>query len=348
MHISDERVGVAEMPTPLAAGPGFLPGVKRRIAEDAVMMWVLRLATVFAASAILFVIVFVVRQALPLIKNDGLAWLVRGGWDTSLEEAWANGEYWGFGIAPLIAGTFLTTVGALVFASIIGTGAAVFLAELAPAALRRPVEAVVRLLAGVPSVVFGLVGLTVLVPWLQRTFISDEVALRFPDVPLDGQSLVAGVAVLTFMVLPFYVTVATDALRAVPRSYREGGLALGMSRWRSVTRIVLPAATAGLVAGLVLAAARAVGEAIALSMVAGAMAWVPRPADGLIALLEPVRTMASAIVENGEGLGIPSIEAALFGLASVLLVVSLVLSVGARLAFGWFQRRMGMVSDRAV
>jgi phosphate transport system permease protein len=222
------------------------------------------------------------------------------------------------------------------------------LAELGPLWLRRPVEALVRLLAGIPSVVFGLIGLTVVVPWVQRTFVSDELMLRHSDVPLDGSGLGVAILVLTFMILPFFVTVATDSLRAVPSRYRDGGLALGLSPWRSVTRIVIPAATPGIVAGLVLAAARAIGEAIAISMVGGAIAFIPRIADGPVALLEPLRTMAAAIVENGETMNVEPIQAVLFALATLLLLASLGLSLFARVVFARLQRRMGVVSDRAI
>ncbi len=250
---------------------------------------------------------------------------------------------------PLVVGTVITTAGALFFAGLIGIGCAIFLAMLAPEWLGRPVEAVVRLLSGIPSVVFGLIGLTVVVPWIQSTFITDTLANKFPDVPLDGTSYLAAVIVLTFMILPFFVTVATDALRAVPASYRLGGLAVGMTEWRTITRLVVPSATPGLVAGLVLAAARAVGEAIALAMVAGSLAHIPELGHGLVALLEPLRTMASAIVDNGESLAaVPEVQAALFGLALLLLGFSLALSVAARVAFGWFSKRMGLVSERRV
>ena len=160
--------------------------------------------------------------------------------------------------------------------------------------------------------------------------------------------LLAAIVVLTFMILPFFVTVATDSLRAVPRSYVDGGLALGMTRWRTIMRIQLPTAAPGLIAGLVLAAARGIGEAIAISMVAGAIAFMPNFAHGpLYMLLEPIRSMASAIVENGgEAMDVPSIAAALFGLATLLLAFSITLSMIARWAFGLFSRRMGVVSDR--
>jgi len=156
--------------------------------------------------------------------------------------------------------------------------------------------------------------------------------------------------VLAFMILPFFVTVAADSLRAVPRSYVEGGLALGMNRWRSITRIQVPAAAPGLLAGAVLASARAIGEAIALSMVAGSIAFIPSLEWGLKYFpFMPVRTMASAIVETGgEGMSIPLIQNALFGLAALLLAASLSLSLIARWIVNWYGRRLSLDTGRSL
>jgi phosphate transport system permease protein len=306
-------------------------------------------AAVLSGAAVVFVIAFIAWRAAPLFAHQGLSWIWRSGWDQAVSNAWHAPDTWEFGVGPLIIGTIITTAASLLFAGTIGIGCAIFLALLAPDWLARPVEGIVRLLSGIPSVVFGLIGLTVVVPWIQRAFITDALGNKYPDVPLDGTSFLAAIIVLTFMILPFFVTVATDALRAVPSSYRLGGLAVGMTEWRAITRLVVPSATPGLVAGLVLAAARAVGEAIALAMVAGSLANVPQISHGFVAFLEPLRTMASAIVDNGESLAaVPEVQAALFGLALLLLLFSLTLSVAARVAFGWFSKRMGLVSERRV
>ncbi len=322
-------------------------GPLRRKLETSIAKWLLLLASVIAASTVLLLIVFVVGQAIPLIQHSGFSWLWGMDWDVALQEAFSE-EIWVFGVLPLIVGTLLTTTGAVIMAGVIGMGASVFLAELGPKRIRRPVETLVRLLAGVPSVVFGLIGLTVVVPWVQRTFISDELLLKYSDIPLDGSGLGVAIIVLTFMILPFFVTVATDSLRAVPQRYREGGLAIGLSPWRTVTRIVIPAATPGVTAGLVLAAARAIGEAIAISMVGGALAFIPKISDGPVMLLSPLRTMAAAIVENGETMNVAPIQSVLFALAAVLLLSSLSLSLLARVVFARLQRRMGVLSDREI
>lgn len=316
--------------------------------SDRLMPYVLGAAAVFSGLIVTLLVFFVFQKAWPVFHSEGLRYLTSGGWDSQLEDAW-NGKAF-FGVRELIAGSVFSTLGALLVSVVLGLGCAVFLSELAPQSIKRPFESVVQLLAGIPSVVYGLVGLMVVVPFVADHLVPANAGDVVTEVSINGSCLLAGIAVLSFMILPFFVTVATDSLRSIPRSYVNGGLALGMTRWRTITRIQLPAATPGLIAGLVLAAARGIGEAIAISMCAGAIAFVPSLAHGpLYMLLEPIRTMASAIVENGgEAMDVPAIAAALFGLASLLLVLSMTLSITARWAFNLFNRRMGIVSCRTI
>jgi len=312
---------------------------------------ILAAATLFSGLIVGLVIVFVVWRSIPAWHAEGLKFLTRDGWDTQLENAWNSSDSWPFfGAWPLLAGTILTTLGAVIVSTFIGVGAAVFIAEIAPGWLRRPIETIVQLLAGVPSVVFGLVGLAVIVPYIANHWVPGNSGDVLTDVSLDGTCLLAAVAVLSFMILPFFVTVAVDSLRAVPRSYLDGGLALGMTRWRTITRIQIPTAMPGLLAGIMLAAARAIGEAIAISMVGGSLAYVPNLVHGpLYFLLEPLRTMASAIVDTGsDAADVPAIAAALFALASVLLVFSLTLSLLARWVFTAYNRRLNVDTGRHV
>lgn len=313
------------------------PAAREKLVESGLVA-----VTIFSGAVILFIIFFVVEKAVPVLRHNGLSFILGGGWDQQFYDAWVAGEadpQWCFGAFPLIAGTVLTTGGALTLTVPLGTGCAVFLAELAPYWLRRPVESMVRLLAGIPSVVFGLIGLLVVVPFIRARFISDALALRYIEqVALDGQCILAGTVVLTFMILPFFITLATDAINAVPRSYKEGSLALGVTHWRTIKRLLLPVAAPGIVAGAILAAARAVGEAIALAMVCGSVAFLPNPGHGLVFFLEPARTLASTIVDNAEGMGIAPLESALFGLGTLILFASLVLSLLARLTFTRLQK----------
>ncbi|HEY5548257.1 MAG TPA: phosphate ABC transporter permease subunit PstC [Coriobacteriia bacterium] len=317
-------------------------------ASDRFMPYLLGAAAIFSGLLVMFLIYFVVQRAWPVFHSEGLRFVTSGGWDTQLEDSWGGASF--FGVRELIAGSVLSTLGALLLSVVLGLGCAIFISELAPRWLKRPFETVVQLLAGIPSVVFGLVGLMVVVPFIESHLVPMNSGNVVTEIPIAGSCLLAAIIVVGFMILPFFVTVASDSLRAIPRSYIDGGLALGMTRWRTITRIQLPAAAPGLVAGIVLAAARGVGEAIAISMVAGAIAFIPNLAHGpLYALLEPIRTMAAAIVENGgEAMDVPAMAAALFGLASLLLLLSVVLSLVARWSFGVFNRRMGVVSDRAL
>lgn len=291
-------------------------------------------ATVFCSLVIVFMLFFIVQKALPVLQYNGLNFILTGGWDQQFYDSWMAGEIgpqWKFGALPLIAGTVYTTVGALIVAVILGLGCAIFIAELAPYRLQSLLESVIRLLAAIPSVIFGLVGLIVVVPFIQQTFISDELAARHINIAaLDGSSLLAGIIVLSFMIMPIFTALAVDALRAVPRSYKEGALALGVSHWRTIVKLLLPVAGPGITAGAILAAGRAVGEAIALCMVSGSVAFLPNPAHGLVFFLEPLRSMASTIVDNAEGMNVPTLEAALFALGFLLLLASLALSLMAR------------------
>lgn len=320
----------------------------RRRISDRLAAPVLATAAVISGALILLIVAFVFRSGVPLLLKQGWAFLTTGGWDGQLEDAWSNTAA-PFGALPLILGTLITTVGALLVSVVIGLGCAIVIAELAPDAIRRPLETVVQLLAGIPSVVFGLVGLSMVVPFVTR-FIPSDAVDKVTDVPLDGASILAAVIVLNFMILPFFVSVAVDALRAVPRAYVEGGMALGMRRWRSIIRIQVPAAMPGLLAGAVLAAARAVGEAIALSMVAGSIAYIPTIKYGLQYFpFMPVRTMASAIVETGgEAMSVPAIESALFALATLLLLGSLGLSLSARWIVAWYSKKLSLRTGREL
>jgi phosphate transport system permease protein len=260
-------------------------------ASDRYMPFVVGAAAVFSGLVVTFLIFFIVQRAWPVFHAEGLRFITSGGWDQQLEDSWSGGAF--FGVRPLIVGTMLSTLGALVVSCVLGLGCAIFLSELAPPWIKRPLETVIQLLAGIPSVVFGLVGLMVVVPFIADRLVPDNSGSVVTEVPINGSNLLAAIVVLGIMILPFFVTVATDSLRAIPRSYTDGGLALGMTKWRTITRIQLPAAAPGLVAGLVLAAARGVGEAIAISMVAGAIAFVPTLAHGpFYMLLQPIRTMA--------------------------------------------------------
>lgn len=213
----------------------------------------------------------------------------------------------------MILGSLAVTGGALVIAVPLGIGMAAFLAEVAPKPLARAIRPAVDLLSGIPSVVYGFVGLAVLVPWLRT-------ALGGP-----GFSVLAGALLLGVMVLPTVVAVSEDAIRAVPRSYREGSLALGATSWQTITRVVLPAARPGIVAAVVLGLGRAIGETMAVLMVTGNVTAPPS------SLLEPTRTLTANIaLEMGYASG--RHQEALFATGIVLFVLIMALNSLAALA----------------
>jgi phosphate transport system permease protein len=299
-------------------------------------------SSILSGALILFIIYFVVSSAMPAITHNGIGFIVNGGWDQQLQELWGNPtEDVKFGALPIILGTLLTTGGAVVITLFLGMGCVIILSELAPDWMKGPVESVVRLLASIPSVVFGLIGLVVVAPAINSLFITNELVMEYIKIaPLDGTSLLAGIIVLTFMIMPFFITVATDSLNALPKQYRDGSLALGLTHWKTITRLLLPAALPGIIAGLILAIARGVGEAIAMSMVTGSVGLIPNPQHGLVFFLEPLKTMAASIVDNGEAMPVDMMKSTLFALGTILLMLSIVLSLTARVITKWFNKRV--------
>ena len=236
----------ADLASSTVVMPALDPVVRTSLARtkavrERAIEWLLLAAAVFSGGVVLLVIVFVAYGSLPAWRHMGLSFLTGTGWDAGIVDAYQKGT-WTMGALPLIVGTLLTTAGSVVSAAIVGMGCALFLAFLAPDWIARPVQSVIRLLSGIPSVVFGLIGLTVVVPWIQMALIPQSLANKYSDIGLTGESLLAGIIVLTFMILPFFVTVATDSLRAIPDSYRLGGLALGLNNWRAITILTIPPA----------------------------------------------------------------------------------------------------------
>ena len=292
------------------------------------------------ASVVLLVIagmvIFVLSKAWPSFAHNGLAWFGGGGnVDDQLIDIFnspANPDKYEYTIHawPLLYATALVTGGAVIVGLAFALFAAIFIVEFAPGRLRKLLEPVVRLLAAVPSVIYGLIGILVLVPFVGNHVISqgrkESVAYV---VQLSGNSLIVAVMVLTVMITPIMIALIVDALRAVPGSWTEGAHALGANRWRVVWTIAVRAARPAIVGACVLATARALGEAIMLSMVSGSVGFAPNPLDGLTFFVEPMRPLAATIVDNAEGLSVKPLGQTLYAFAAVLLVSSLMLSLGA-------------------
>ncbi len=278
----------------------------------------------------------VFSEAWPSFAHNGIKWFFPGGdVDTELS-AILNGpktpghyDYY-FRAWPLLWGTFLTTGLAVLFGLVGSILAAVFIVELAPAALRRALDPVVRLLAAVPSVVYGLIGILAIAPWVERHLISEQRKHSVQYVvQLTGANLSVAVLILTVMITPIMVALIVSALEAVPNSWKEGSAALGVNRWRTTWRVSLRTARPAILAATVLATARALGESIMLSMVSGSRGFAPNPLDGVTALFEPVRPLAATIIAYIDGISVVPLEQTIYAMGAVLLVSCAFLSLAA-------------------
>jgi phosphate transport system permease protein len=228
---------------------------------------------------------------------------------------------------PLIWGTLLVTLLAVVIALVISTLAAIFLSEFAPTPVRRILEPVVRLLAGVPSVIYGLIGILAIAPWINEHLISNTRKQSVAYVvQLSGADLMSATLILTVMILPIMVALTASALASVPASWREGSAALGVNRWRTIWRVSLRAARPAIAAATVLATARALGEAIMLAMVSGGRPFAANPLDGLTFLFEPVQPLGATIVQEFGGDTTGPVAHTIYAIAAVLLVSATLLS----------------------
>lgn len=259
-------------------------------------------------------------QARPAFAHFGFAFI----WGTQWNPVTAH-----YGALPFIFGTLETTAIAMVLAIVFGLGAAVALAHLLPPRLRVVLGTAIEMLAGIPSVVYGLWGLLVVAPWA-RTIIEPAVAAIFGHSgPASGAELGIGLLlaglVLFVMVLPTMVAISRDVLAAVPTELMEGALALGATRWQVLARVVIPSARSGLLGAVTLAMGRALGETIAVTMVIGN---TPSIAHSLFA---PASTMASVIANQFSEATEPFHLASLVAVGVLLLVISVLVNSAARL-----------------
>ncbi|MBI3929946.1 MAG: phosphate ABC transporter permease subunit PstC [Armatimonadetes bacterium] len=282
-------------------------------------------ATVLVMAAL---VVELAKSSAPALSQFGAAFLTSRTWDPVHEE---------FGGLPFLYGTVVSSALALALAVPVALGSAIYLSELAPAWAREPLGVLIELLAAVPSVVYGLWGIFALAPWLREVL---EPALGrslgwlpFFQGPHHGLGLLAGGIVLAIMILPTISSVSREVLRAIPAAYREGALALGATRWETISVVVLPLARSGIVGAVLLGLGRALGETMAVTMVIG-----NRP-DISASLFAPAYTMASVIAnELTEATG-ELYLAALAEVGLLLFVLTLLLNVSARLLVAWVERR---------
>lgn len=263
----------------------------------------------------------VVLAAWPALREFGAGFLTSSEWDPVRER---------FGAAPMIYGTIVSSILALLFATPLALGVAVFLTEFAPPWLRQPVSFVVDLLAAIPSVVYGLWGIFVLVPFLRdrvTPLLRDTLGLGgtpFFSGPSYGFNMLAAGVILAIMILPYISAVSREVLLAVPRSQREAALALGATKWEMIRDAVVPFARSGIMGGIILGLGRALGETMAVTMVIG------NRHDISASLLAPAYTLASVIAnEFAEATGELHLSA-LMACGAVLLGVALIVNGIAR------------------
>ncbi len=268
------------------------------------------LAAAFLAVAIVFTIgLFILRQALPAFSQIGVIHLLSG-------TEWRPSQSI-FGLLPMILGSLLVTLGAIVMGVPLALGCAVLMAEIAPRPITAVIRPAVQLLGGIPSVVFGLFGMRVLVPLVRQIPVPSN----------TGFSILAASIVLAVMILPTITTVSEDAIRAVSGDYRDASLALGATKWQTIVGVVLPAARSGIVASVVLGIGRALGETMAMIMVIGNSVIIPQPLNDnpLTIFLSQARTLTGNIaVEIGYSSGLQT--SALYATGVVLFLLTILIN----------------------
>jgi phosphate transport system permease protein len=270
------------------------------------LIWVCGLASIFFVALIFL---FLLKEGLAVFKIVGpFEFLLGKSWYPISEPA-------RLGILPLILGSLLVTLGAAIISIPIGVGCAVYIAEIAPAKIKEVLKAGIELLAAIPSVVLGFVGMITLVPLVKSIF-------HLPT----GLTALSGSIMLAFMAMPTIVSIAEDALYSVPKTYKEGALALGATQWQTIWRVMLPAASSGILAAVMLGIGRVIGETMAVMMITGNAAVMPN------SILVPVRTLTATIAaEMGEAVVGSEHYFALFAIGIVLFIISFVINVTADL-----------------
>jgi len=281
--------------------------VMSRFPTDAIFIWTLRSAGALAALLVALIVVFLIVDSAPALQALGGRMFTDSSWypDTRASEG-------SFGLMPMIWGTLAVTIGSVLLAAPAAVASAVFCRFYAPPGIASVYRRLIELLAGIPSVVYGFWGLVVLAPLIAR--------LHPP-----GPSLLAGILILALMILPTIALIADASIGAVARSHIEGAAALGMGRWTIVRSIALPEAAPGIITGVILGAARAIGETMAVLMVCGNIVKTPD------SLFDPVRTLTANIaLEMGYALG--DHRSALFASGLLLMAVVIVLIALAEIA----------------
>ncbi|HNT72844.1 MAG TPA: phosphate ABC transporter permease subunit PstC [Methanothrix sp.] len=297
---------------------------KRGLIGRQVREWIIESSFFFAAIASILVMVVIFYY---LIRESLAAFMEVGVFDLVFGMKWHSaGEI--FGMTPIIVGSIMVTLLALLINILVGVPLAVYLSELAGTRSRSILKPAIELLAGVPSIVYGFLGVLILVAYLERSFNM-----------LTGRSILAGSILLGIMFIPALTTICEDALRAVPREFKEGSLALGATQWQTVRHVTLPAASSGIIAAVVLNVGNIIGETMAALLVVGNVARLPSP---VFDIFDPSAIFTSVIAgEMGEVPHASLHYHALFAVGFVLLAIVTVLNISADLIRTAIQRRFG-------
>ncbi|HHN81528.1 MAG TPA: phosphate ABC transporter permease subunit PstC [Methanomicrobia archaeon] len=281
----------------------------RRLSEDMVK-GILGICAIFSIIIIFLIIIFLFREGLEAFSYTNVIDFVLGReWNPSKET---------FGAAAFIVSSLFVTVGAIIIAVPVGLLTAIFLAELSPQRVREVVKPAIELLAGIPSVIYGLFGLIVIVKYIRITL----------DQP-TGESILAGSIILAIMILPTIISISEDSLRQVPRAYKEGSLALGATHWESIARIIVPSASSGILASIILGVGRAIGETMAVVLVVGNVEKLP---TSFFDSGEPLTS--TILLEMGEAaVGSPHYYS-IFALGILLFLIVMVLNIVSNVWLG--------------
>ncbi|KUK44834.1 MAG: phosphate ABC transporter permease subunit PstC [Methanothrix sp.] len=293
--------------------------INRRIREQ-IIEYSLFFTAITSILVMVLIFFFLIRESLAAFSVVGVSSLLFGmKWHSAGNT---------FGMAPIIVGSIMVTLLALVINIFVGVPLAIYLSELAGPRGRSILKPAIELLAGVPSIVYGFLGVLILVAYLEKSF----------DM-LTGRSILAGAILLGIMFIPALTTICEDALRAVPKEFKEGSLALGATHWQTVRRVTLPAASSGIIAAVVLNVGNIIGETMAALLVVGNVARLPSP---IFDIFDPSAIFTSVIAgEMGE---VPhgSIHYhALFAVGFVLLAIVTVLNISADLVRDAIQKKFG-------
>ncbi|RPJ37378.1 MAG: phosphate ABC transporter permease subunit PstC [Planctomycetaceae bacterium] len=271
----------------------------RRISEPIIELCI-RLSGLIVVIFVFMIFLFLLRDSLSLFRNYPLVQFLFG-------RKWLPiSDPPQFGVVPLLLGSVFVTLWAVLICVPLGVGSAMFIAEVAPKALKNVLKSFVEILAAIPSVVLGFLGIIWLGPVLRDTFHLST-----------GMCGLTGSLLLAFMALPTIISISEDALTGVPRSYREAAFGLGATRWQTLWRVILPSASPGIVAAVMLGIGRVVGETMVVLMVTGNAPVIPT------SILQPVRTLTATIAgEMGETVGGSEHYYALFAVGLVLFIIT--------------------------